>query len=325
MSTGASLAIGIDIGGTKIAAGLTDEAGNILEQTSIPTPAADPDALLSAVTGLIASWADRQPVAAGVAAAGFVSADQSVVYYAPNINWRNEPLARRIEEAVGLEVVIENDANAAGWAEYRFGAGRGYSSMVMLTLGTGVGGAIVSNGQIARGGFGAGAELGHLRVVPDGLPCGCGQRGCLEQYASGTALMALAHARADAGGIGAGLAAARRRDGGLSAANLSALIEANDPGALEALTEVARQAGAACASLSAVLDPEIFVIGGGLSAAGERLLGPLRDSFADHQPAAGFHPAPRFALAETRNNAGIVGVADLARAHARRGVRPELG
>ncbi|HEY1106471.1 MAG TPA: ROK family protein, partial [Agromyces sp.] len=181
-------AIGIDIGGTKIAGAVVDELGAIVRSDRVPTPAGDAAALERAVVDMIAGLRGTDEIeAVGVAAAGFVDAAQSTLYYAPNIDWRNEPLREKLEAQVGGTVVIDNDANAAGWAEFRFGAGRLVSDMVMLTIGTGVGGAIVANDRLFRGGFGAGAELGHLRVVPDGLACGCGQRGCIEQYGSGRA------------------------------------------------------------------------------------------------------------------------------------------
>lgn len=208
-------AIGIDIGGTKIAGALVSESGEILRMDRRPTPAGDPIAIVENVVELIRELsAGEQVSAAGIAAAGFIDADQSTVYYAPNINWRSEPLRddllARLPE---LDITVDNDANAAGWAEYRFGAGRGVRDMTMLTIGTGVGGAIVTEGRLFRGGFGAGGEIGHLRVVPGGLPCGCGQRGCIEQYGSGRALLRMANEIADAGGIGQNLAEVRRDSG----------------------------------------------------------------------------------------------------------------
>jgi glucokinase len=257
-------------------------------------------------------------VAAGVAAAGFIDAAQSTVYYAPNINWRNEPLRQRLLDRVDIDITVDNDANAAGWAEFRFGAGRLYSDMTMLTLGTGVGGAVVTQDHLFRGGFGAGAEVGHLRVVPDGLPCGCGARGCIEQYGSGRALLRMANAIADVGGIGLGLADARAITGELTGDQVGELIGTGDPGALQALRELGGWLGAACASLAAVLDPQVFVFGGGVAMAGDVLLEPIREAFVAHLPARGFHPEPKFAIAELVNNAGVVGAADLARIHAQR-------
>jgi len=313
-------AIGIDIGGTKIAGALVTESGQILAEDRQPTPAGDPAGIVDLVVAMIERLSLGSEVGAvGVAAAGFVDAAQSTVYYAPNINWRNEQLQRLISARVDLPITIDNDANAAGWAEYRFGAGRTVTDMTMLTIGTGVGGAIVSQGRLFRGGFGAGAELGHLRVVPDGLPCGCGARGCIEQYGSGRALLRMANALADAGGIGLALADARATHGELDGAIVGQYIAAGDPGAVHALQELGRWLGQACASLSAVLDPQLFVFGGGVAVAGDLLLDPIRESFLQHLPARGYHPEPRFEIAELVNDAGVVGAADLARIHSSAG------
>lgn len=307
-------AIGIDIGGTKIAGAVVDELGAIVRSERVPTPAGDSAALEDAVVGMIRELSASQPIAAvGVAAAGFIDAAQSTVYYAPNIDWRNEPFREKLEARVGTTVVVENDANAAGWAEFRFGAGRMVSDMVMLTIGTGVGGAIVAGDRLFRGGFGAGAELGHLRVVPGGIACGCGQHGCLEQYGSGRALMRMANEIADAGGIGQSLARARDEHGALDGAIVGGLIAAHDPGALAALRQLGRWLGEAAASLAAVLDPQRFVFGGGVAVAGELLLAPVREAFLEHLPARGYHPEPDFVIAELVNDAGVVGAADLAR------------
>ncbi|MCU1597897.1 MAG: glucokinase [Glaciihabitans sp.] len=310
-------AIGIDIGGTKIAGALVSDQGEIIREERVPTSAGDADAIVDSVVTMVERLSEgTEVVAAGVAAAGFIDAAQSIVYYAPNINWRNEPLRARLLERLDVDITIDNDANAAGWAEFRFGAGRLYSDMTMLTIGTGVGGAIVTQDRLFRGGFGAGAEIGHLRVVPDGLPCGCGARGCIEQYGSGRALLRMANDIADVGGIGLALADARRETGSLTGEQVGALIVAEDAGALQALRQLGGWLGAACASLAAVLDPQVFVFGGGVAVAGDLLLDPIRESFLAHLPARGFHPEPVFATAELVNNAGVVGAADLARIHA---------
>jgi glucokinase len=310
-------AIGIDIGGTKIAGALVSDEGEIVAEERRPTPAGDATAIVETVVDMIQRLSvGSDVVAAGVAAAGFIDAAQSTVYYAPNITWRNEPLRQRLLERLDLDITIDNDANAAGWAEFRYGAGRLYSDMTMLTIGTGVGGAIVTEDRLFRGGFGAGAEIGHLRVVPDGLPCGCGARGCIEQYGSGRALLRMANAIADVGGIGLALADARRSSGTLTGDQVGELIVAGDPGAVQALRELGGWLGAACASLAAVLDPQVFVFGGGVAVAGDLLLDPVREAFVSHLPARGFHPEPKFAIAELVNNAGVVGAADLARIHA---------
>jgi glucokinase len=311
-------AIGIDIGGTKIAGALVSESGEIIAEDRAATPAGDKDAIIEIVVDMIQKLrVGHEVAAAGVAAPGFIDADQSTVYYAPNISFRNEPVRDRLLAKLDIDITIDNDANAAGWAEFRFGAGRGVQDMTMLTIGTGVGGAIVTHGRLFRGGFGAGAEIGHLRVVPDGLPCGCGQRGCIEQYASGRALLRIANSIADAGGVGKNLADARTNNGGeLTGTIVGRLIEERDAGALIALQELGKWIGQACASLSAVLDPQLFVIGGGVAAAGDLLLDPVREAYLQHLPARGYHPEPQFAIAELVNNAGVVGAADLARLHA---------
>ncbi len=311
-------AIGIDIGGTKIAGALVDDAGRIVRTQRRPTPAQDADAIVSDVVEVIRSLADGERVsAAGVVAPGFIDAEQSSVYYAPNISFRNEPLRRRLSEQLpGMTIVIDNDANAAGWAEYRFGAGRGSSDMTLLTIGTGVGGAIVTGGRLLRGGFGVAGEIGHMRVVPGGLPCGCGQHGCIEQYGSGRALLRFANEIADAGGLGRRLAEVRDDDGALDGPKVGQLIEDGDPGARAALRELGGWLGQACASIGVVLDPQLFVFGGGVAAAGELLLEPIRDAYLAHLPARGFHPEPEFAVAQLVNDAGVVGAADLARAGA---------
>lgn len=307
-------AIGIDIGGTKIAGAIVDELGTIVRKERVATPAGDSKLLENAVVDMIVRLQSDAPTApVGIAAAGFVDAEQSTVYYAPNIDWRHEPLRQKIEPRVGTSVVVDNDANAAGWAEFRFGAGRLVSDMAMLTIGTGVGGAIVAGDRLLRGGFGTGAEIGHLRVVPSGLVCGCGQNGCLEQYGSGRALMRMANEIADMGGIGQSLARVRADQGALDGDLVGGLIAAGDPGAVEALQELGRWLGAGAASLSAVLDPQLFVFGGGVAVAGELLLGPIRESYLQHLPARGYRPEPEFMIAELVNDAGAVGAADLAR------------
>jgi len=309
--------VGIDIGGTKIAGALVNEVGEILRDLKVPTPANDPAALQAAVVKMVEELRSGEQVCAvGVAAAGFIDANQSVVYYAPNLSWRNEPLKEKLEAELGLPVVIENDANAAGWAEYRFGAGAGYHHMMMLTIGTGVGGAIVANGELFRGGFGIGAELGHMNFIPKGKLCGCGQHGCLEQYGSGTALLNSAKELVASGSE----EAKRLKELSESVAELTGnevykAIQEGDPGALRLLTELGSNLGLAVASLVAVLDPEIVVIGGGVSAAGELLLEPIRAAYLEHLPARGFRPELKIVGAQLHNDAGVVGAADLARLH----------
>lgn len=308
-------AIGIDIGGTKIAGALVDAQGQIVLEERVPSPAGDPEAMVDAVVGLIERLsANHEVIGAGVAAAGFIDADQSTIIYAPNISWRNEPFKAKLEAKLNIPVIIENDANAAGWAEYRYGAGRGFKHMIMLTIGTGVGGAVITDSHMLRGGFGIAGELGHLRVVPDGLLCGCGQNGCLESYASGTALLRTARELAASNSPeGARLREIEAEAGQLTGHEVYKAILEGDKGALRLLSELGSWLGQAIGSLVAVLDPEVVVIGGGVSAAGDLLLNPIREAYLAHLPARGYRPELKITTAEFVNDAGVVGAADLVR------------
>ena len=307
--------IGIDIGGTKIAGALVDAQGAIVREDRVPSPAGDPDAMVDAVVGLIERLSEGHEVlGAGVAAAGFIDAEQSTIIYAPNISWRNEPFKAKLEAKLSIPVIIENDANAAAWAEFRYGAGRGYKHMIMLTIGTGVGGAVITDSHMLRGGFGIAGELGHIRVVPDGVLCGCGQHGCLESYASGSALLRAAKALAASNDPeGQRLREIEAEAGQLSGLEVYKAILERDPGALRVLSELGSWLGQAIGSLVAVLDPEVVIIGGGVSAAGDLLLDPIREAYRAHLPAQGFRPELKITTAEYVNDAGVVGAADLVR------------
>ncbi|MEI6591029.1 MAG: ROK family protein, partial [Actinomycetes bacterium] len=228
-------AIGIDIGGTKIAGGLVDSAGNIVKNLRVPTPSNDPAAIVASVVDLANQLAEGESVVGvGVAAAGFVDAERENIVYAPNLSWRNEPFKAKLEAQLSLPVVIENDARAAGWAEFQYGAAKSASHMILLTIGTGVGGAVVSNSQLQRGKFGFAGELGHVRVVPNGLLCGCGQHGCIEQYGSGTALLRAARALVASGAPKAArLAELQATNGDLTGNEVYQAISERDPAALE--------------------------------------------------------------------------------------------
>lgn len=230
------LSIGIDIGGTKILGAIVDDNGKVISEKRVSSPAHDPELMVNEVASLIlelSAQAALELVPVGVAAAGFIDADQANVLYAPNLSWRDEPLRERLEEKIQRSLVIENDANAAGWAEYRFGAGRGSKDMVMLTLGTGVGGAVISDGAIRRGGFGIAGELGHIRVVRGGKQCGCGRTGCVEQYASGTALLESARALSASGDPAGNFLSDLKKDlNELTGEHVRQALVAKDPGTL---------------------------------------------------------------------------------------------
>ena len=308
--------IGVDVGGTKVAAGLVDQAGTILRRTRRPTPSASPDDVEDVIAACVSELCEGVEVeAVGIGAAGFVTADRATVLLAPNLSWRDEPLRDGVAERVGLPVVVENDANAAAWGEYRFGAGRGEDHLVLVTVGTGIGGGIVLGGQLHRGRYGIGGEIGHMQMVRDGRRCGCGLRGCWEQYSSGRAL--LHEAREIVG--------AQREYGrrllelgggtleGIESVEVTQAAREGDPAALECFAVVGGWLGQGMADLAAVLDPGVFLLGGGVSDAGDLLLLPTREAFRARLTGAGNRPEAEVRLAELGNDAGIVGAADLAR------------
>ena len=254
--------------------------------------------------------------AVGIGIAGFVDATRSTVYFAPNLlGWRDGPLRAEVEKRVGLPVVVENDANAAAWGEARFGAGREERFIVCVTVGTGVGGGIIADRQLFRGGFGVGAEIGHIQMVEGGRPCGCGQRGCWEQYASGGALVRdarerAAESRAEAEillGLGDGTPE------GISGEHVTAAAQQGDPVAKASFDALGHWLGQGLADLAAVLDPECFVLGGGVSEAGGLVLEPTVAAFDQLLTGRGRRPTAQVVLAQLGNDAGLVGAADLAR------------
>ncbi len=310
------LTVGVDIGGTKIAAGVVEEDGSLLEHTQHPTDPTDPAAIEAAVTAAVTELRERHEIGAvGVAAAGYVSPLRDAMVFAPNISWRDYPLRDRLATGIDLPIVVENDANAAGWAEFRFGAGEAISSMVMLTVGTGLGGAVIHDGRLLRGAFGAAGEFGHMEMVPNGHYCGCGQEGCWEMYASGRALTRAARAAAVAqpDRIGALVEAAGGPDQAIEGRHVTAAAQAGDPLATELFAELGGWLGKGIADLVAVVDPELAVVGGGVVDAGDLLMEPARQAFRRHLTARGFRGELRIEVAEMGNEAGIIGAADLAR------------
>jgi len=312
-----SLTVGVDVGGTKVAAGVVDEQGQVLARVRRASTAQVPGAAEQVITDVVRELGASFPVeAVGVGAAGLVDETRSIVRFAPNLGWREQPLRAQLEQATGLPVVVENDANAAAWGEYRFGAARGRDDVVMLTVGTGIGGALVMAGRLHRGRYGLAGEVGHLVLDKDGRHCGCGRRGCWEQYASGNALLRTARNRA-----------AQERDRarvllsygdgtpeGVAGPHVTAAAQAGDAVALETFEEVGYWLGRGMAELAAVLDPGSYVVGGGVSEAGELLLAPARREFAAHLVGADVRPIAEIVPAALGNLAGLVGAADLARA-----------
>lgn len=315
-----SCTVGVDVGGTKIAAGVIDERGQVVVSDRAESPAKDPHEIVRSIAGLVrrltaAVEGEHEIEAVGLSAAGFVDKTRSTVIFAPNLAWRDEPLKERVEAELGLPVVVENDANAAAWGEFTFGAGEDVDDLLMLTIGTGVGGGVVLDGHLLRGGFGFAAEVGHIGMVPGGVPCGCGNLGCLESYGSGSALVRMTRERAVASPIAA--SDLLERAGGDAASITGPLItesaKAGDDFSINRLADLGDWIGQGVATLTAVLDPNVVVIGGGVSEAGDLLLDPIRSSFAKHVTARGYRPMLEIRLAQLGNAGGMIGVADLAR------------
>jgi glucokinase len=310
------LAIGVDIGGTKIAAGVVDGAGQVLARSGAQTPSHSPLEVEDAIATVVEELSRAHPVAAvGIGAAGFVDSSGSEVLFAPHLAWRNEPLREAVRHRVRVPVWVDNDANAAAWAESRFGIGRGEDHLLCITLGTGIGGGLVLRGQIYRGRYGLAGEFGHQQVVPDGHRCRCGNPGCWEEYASGNALAREAQALA-AEDPAAGQEMLRLAHGDASGISGKVVGEAaamGDPAAIELLAEAGRWLGIGLANLAAALDPGMFVIGGGVSDAGDLLLDPTRASFRQSLTGRGFRAEARIERALLGAEAGLVGAADLAR------------
>ena len=310
------LTIGIDLGGTKIAGGVVDERGVILAQSRRVTPQRDAAATGVAIIEVVRELVAQHAVdSIGIGAAGFIDEKRSRVLFAPNLGWVNEPLRDQVEALTGLPVVVENDALAAAWGEFRFGAGQGYSNLVLVTVGTGIGGGVIVDGRPLRGAYGVGSEIGHLQMVREGLVCGCGLLGCWEQYASGTALVRTARQIAGRR-LTEGTLLLSLGDGtpeGIEGSHITVAAREGDPVAVAAFDEVGEWLGQGMADLAAVLDPGCFVLGGGVSEAGDLLLTPTRASFHEHLTGREHRPIAEVVLAALGNEAGIIWAADLAR------------
>jgi glucokinase len=310
------LTIGVDIGGTKVAAGVVGEDGAVLAATRRPTPSHQPAAVEDVIAECVTELRRSHDVqAVGVGAAGFIDHATGTVRVAPNLAWRDEPLRDAVAARIGLPVVVDNDGNAAAWAEFRFGAGRGERHLVVVTVGTGIGGGIVLDGHLLHGRWGTAAEFGHMQISQSGRRCGCGQHGCWEQYCSGRALLHEAREIADVQpGYGRRLLElGGGRPEGIEAPEVTAAAREGDRAALDCFEEIGSWLGQGLADLASVLDPGAFVVGGGVADAGELLLAPARRVFAERLTGTSARPHAEIRLAQLGNQAGLVGAADLAR------------
>ncbi len=308
----AAQAIGVDVGGTKTSALRVTADGEVLARAVTPTPAADQQGTIDAMIDVAKQVGSPDVAAVGLAAAGLVETATGVLLFAPNIAWRNLPLRDEMASALGLPTIAENDATAATWAEVRFGAARNRRNVLFVGVGTGIGGGIVADGLLIRGAHGFAAEIGHIVVEPDGPVCGCGNHGCWEQVASGTTIErdAVAAVTRHPHSLIAELAAGdpARVTGQL----VTEAARQGDPTATGIFMEVGFRLGQGIAGLVNVLDPEIVVVGGGVSDAGELLLAPARDAYRRYVEGGEHRPAVPIVRAELGNDAGAVGAATLA-------------
>jgi glucokinase len=285
--------IGVDVGGTKILAGLIGRDGGVAAHREYPTPLTSEDALLDGLEAAVRELLDDSVVAVGFGVPSRIDQRTGVAIGSVNIPLVDVSLRDVMRARLGLPVVIENDANAAAIAEWKAGAGRGAADMLMLTLGTGVGGGLILGGRPYRGSIGAGAELGHVVIVHDGAPCSCGGRGHLEAYVSGKAADGVAR-----GAFGPAADAHR----------LVRLANEGDPEAIELLAEIGRKLGSGIGSLVNTFDPELIVVGGGFAAAGELLFAPAREVIA-REALKPMRDSVRIVRAELGTSAGMVGAA----------------
>lgn len=312
----APLVVGVDVGGTKVLAGVVDDRGRVLSTAHRSTPGrrVDPAMVEDALVEAVLEAAAGETVAAvGVAAAGFVDEAGERVMFAPHLPWRGEPVRDRLSARWAAPVLLDNDANCAAFGEWMFGAARGARSALMVTMGTGIGGSVLLGGAVHRGRNGMAGEFGHMQVVPDGLPCECGGRGCWEQYSSGKALVRYARDL-----LGVEPTVMEEACGGnpdlLTGPMVTAAAEAGDIAARHAFMSTGEWLGVGVANLVAAFDPDVVVVGGGVSMAGDRLLDPARAAFARSLVGAAERVLPPLLPAGLGPAAGLVGAAAMARA-----------
>ena len=301
--------VGVDIGGTKVLAGVVDEAGLVSSTALRTTPGRRvvtwqvEDALVEAI---LESAGGRRLAGVGVAAAGFVDSHGERVMFAPHLPWQGEPLRDLLQDRLGCQVLLDNDANCAARAEAHHGAARGATSALMITMGTGIGGAVLLAGDVLRGANGMAGEFGHMQVVPDGRPCECGRSGCWEQYSSGNALVRNARTL-----MGEQPSVLEEMTGGhpdrVTGPMVTAAAEQGDLVARRAFASVGDWLGVGTANLVAALDPQVVVIGGGVSAAGDRLLEPARAALQRTLVGASHRVVPDLVAARLGPQAGMIG------------------
>lgn len=309
------LHVGVDLGGTKVLAGLIDSDGRVLHRARASTSSDGVAGLVDGVRDVVGQVSGDQVIGGvGVAVAGFVDPTRSRVLVAPNLGLADVPLRDLIEDAVGLPVTLENDSNAAAWGEFRHGAASGLEECLVVTVGTGVGAGLILDGRLRRGAGGVAGEVGHMPAYRNGMACGCGRSGCLEQYASGTALVRNTRVLLNEGGPAT--KPLLDRIGGdvesLSGPAITAAAQDGDAFACEQLAVIGSWLGSVLAGLITVIDVDTVVLGGGVAEAGDLLLQPVEDSLNESLVQRAGSTRVRVLGAGLGVDAGIIGVADLA-------------
>ncbi len=311
--------LGIDLGGTNIKIGCFDSNLNLIGKISVPTRAdVEPefivDRFFSASEELLKqnSLSLANVCAVGIGAPGTVNSAEGIVVVAPNLPLlKNAPLREMVSQRLGKPAIIENDANAACWAESVMGAGKGTDNMVLFTLGTGIGGGIISSGKLVYGSSGGAAELGHLIIYPDGRTCACGQKGCVEAYASANSTANRA-TEAIAGGTQSTLTKTLEKNGKITSKDVFEHATDGDALAKEIVEGTTKAFALVCAQLAHLIAPERIVFAGGMIAAGDLLLDQTRRFFKQYISASSGKRSIEICFARLGEDAGIIGVAALA-------------
>ncbi len=302
-----AVAIGVDLGGTKISAGVVDIDGRLYRRAELPSDIDDPASVCAQIAELVSRLEVEGAVGLGVGAAGIVDHETGHYLYGPNTGLRDINLASMASEVVRLPVRIDNDANCAAWAEHRFGVGAGTRHFLCVTLGTGIGGGLVIDARPYRGAHGGAAEIGHMVVDPDGPLCGCGQRGCWEQFASGMALERTA--REGIGAHGDSVLKKENVDGRISGRAITQAAREGDAFALGLVERLGCWVGWGLGSLVNILEPERIAIAGGLASDWDLFDAAARQGLTERIEAADRRPIPDVRPATLGPDAGIVGAA----------------
>ncbi len=311
--------IGIDLGGTFIKFAAIDDQRNVTSTLELPTPqAGNPDAVIGQMLAGARQLIDTESIdfdqveAVGIGAPGPLEISAGITHAMPNIpGMERVPLGDLISSQLKKKVFLENDANAAAFGEYLLGAGRGTDSMVLLTLGTGIGGGIILDGKVFHGSHEMGAELGHMIVDPQGRRCPCGQRGCLEQYCSASNLSAAAQKIISSGDVESSLKQILASKGSLDARDVNAAAKAGDAVAAEIWDQAAMYLAIGCVNICRIIDPDRIVLAGGMASAGEDILGPVNAHFTSLRWRLTDQKTP-IMLAALGSNAGVIGAAGVA-------------